>query len=64
VMADQNRSDTDPCNEEWALVYTSLAPSAVESVRDKVAAQLQLLNIDRFAFYTLPIPKALTYLGG
>jgi len=46
------------------LVYTSLAPSAVESVRDKVAAQLQLLNIDRFAFYTLPIPKALTYLGG
>jgi len=63
VMADQNRSDTDPCNEEWALVYTSLAPSAVESVRDKVAAQLQLLNIDRFAFYTLPIPKALTYLG-
>jgi len=64
VMGDQSGSDGETCNEEWALVYTSLAPSSVESVMDKVSAKLQSIDLDRYAFYTLPIPKALTYLGG
>jgi len=64
VMADQSVSEVEICNEEWALVYTSLVPSSVQPVMDKVAAQLQSIGLDRYAFYTLPIPKALTYLGG
>ena len=64
VMGDQSGSDGETCNEEWALVYTSLAPSSVESVMEKVSAKLQSIDLDRYAFYTLPIPKALTYLGG
>jgi len=63
-MADQTGLGEDVCNEEWALVYTSLAPNAVDSVMDKVAYKISGLGIDRFAFYTLPIPRALTYLGG
>ena len=51
-------------NEEWALVYTSVGPSNVDSVRDSVQKDIEKLGIDRFAFYTLPIPRALTYLGG
>ena len=64
VMADQSCTGEDACNEEWALVYTSLAPSAVSGVMDKVSSQIDSLGIDRYAFYTLPIPRALTYLGG
>ena len=30
----------------------------------KVQKDIEKLGIDRFAFYTLPIPRALTYLGG
>jgi nitrogen regulatory protein PII len=64
VMADQTGFGDDACNEEWALVYTSLAPNAVDNVKEKVASKISGLGIDRFAFYTLPIPRALTYLGG
>ena len=51
-------------NEEWALVYTSVGPSNVDSIRNSVQKDIEKLGIDRFAFYTLPIPRALTYLGG
>jgi len=64
VMADQNSSGTDVCNEEWALVYTSLSPSSIDSMIETVSANMEKIGIDRFAFYTLPIPRALTYLGG
>ena len=64
VMADQTGEGEDACNEEWALVYTSLAPSSVESVMNQISEKVQALGIDRYAFYTLPIPRALTYLGG
>ena len=64
VMADQTGSGEDTCNEEWALVYTSLSPSAVNGVMEKVSDKIDTLGIDRYAFYTLPIPRALTYLGG
>lgn len=64
VMADQSGLGEDSCNEEWALVYTSLAPSAVENVMNQVTAKIEHIGLDRFAFYTLPIPRALTYLGG
>ena len=64
VMADQASAGEDTCNEEWAIVYTSLAPTSVKNVMEKVSTKIDVLGINRFAFYTLPIPKALTYLGG
>ena len=64
VMADQTGSGEDVCNEEWALVYTSLNPSSVEDVMHKVSDKIESIGIDRYAFYTLPILRALTYLGG
>jgi nitrogen regulatory protein PII len=51
-------------NEEWALVYTSVVPNSVDDLRSTVEEKILSLGIDRFAFYTLPIPRALTYLGG
>jgi nitrogen regulatory protein PII len=51
-------------NEEWALVYTSVGPNSVNDLRSAVEDKISSLGIDRFAFYTLPIPRALTYLGG
>ena len=65
VMIDaEDSEDGQHQNEEWALVYTSVGPSNVETVRDSVQKEIESLGIDRFAFYTLPIPRALTYLGG
>jgi hypothetical protein len=64
VMADQSGLGEDVCNEEWALVYTSLSPSSVDEVMEKVSGKINSIGIDRYAFYTLPIPRALTYLGG
>jgi len=65
IMLDADSdSDDHQQNEEWALVYTSVGPNNVESLRDSVANKISACGIDRFAFYTLPIPRALTYLGG
>lgn len=65
IMLDADSdSDDHQQNEEWALVYTSVGPNNVESLRDSVANKISAFGIDRFAFYTLPIPRALTYLGG
>ena len=65
VMIDaEDSEDGQHQNEEWALVYTSVGPSNVDSVRESVQKDIEKLGIDRFAFYTLPIPRALTYLGG
>ena len=64
VMADQTGSGEEACNEEWALVYTSLAPASVDNVMGKISSKIEEIGIDRYAFYTLPIPRALTYLGG
>ena len=30
----------------------------------KISSKIEEIGIDRYAFYTLPIPRALTYLGG
>ena len=57
-------SGDDDQNEEWALVYTSVGPDNVESLREKIEAKFVSLNVSGFASYTLPIPRALTYLGG
>ena len=62
-MLDSDTSEQQQ-NEEWALVYTSVGPDSVDSVRTTVGDKISSLGIDSFAFYTLPIPKALTYLGG
>jgi len=51
-------------NEEWALVYTSVGPNNVDSLRETVTNKLNEKGINRYAFYSLPIPRALTYLGG
>ena len=51
-------------NEEWALVYTSVGPDNVDNLRQNISDKISSLDLDRFAFYTLPIPRALTYLGG
>ena len=65
VMIDADDSeDGQHQNEEWALVYTSVGPNSVDSIRESIQTEVENLGIDRFAFYTLPIPKALTYLGG
>jgi len=65
VMIDADAGDADQAqNEEWALVYTSLGPANVDNVRDSVAKKIDEIGLDRAAFYTLPIPRALTYLGG
>ena len=65
VMLDSDNDDSEQQqNEEWALVYTSVGPDSVNSLRDAISDKVSSLGIDRFAFYTLPIPRALTYLGG
>ena len=65
VMNDADAGDAEQAqNEEWAVVYTSLGPSNVDNVRDSVAKKINEIGLDRAAFYTLPIPRALTYLGG
>ena len=51
-------------NEEWALVYTTVGPNSVNDLRSAMEDKISSLGIDRYAFYTLPIPRALTYLGG
>ena len=61
IMVD---SGSDDQNEEWAVVYTSVGPDNVDSLREKLTAKMESLEINRFAFYSLPIPRALTYLGG
>ena len=63
VMLDAEEGK-DHLTEEWALVYTSVAPDTVDSLREKLTENLAELGIDRFASYSLPIPRALTYLGG
>jgi nitrogen regulatory protein PII len=63
VMLDAGGEDSN-LTEEWALVYTSVGPDNVDSLRGKLTEKLSGAGIDRFAFYSLPIPRALTYLGG
>ena len=65
VMIDADSGDAEQAqNEEWALVYTSLGSGNVDNVRDAVSGKIDEIGLDRAAFYTLPIPRALTYLGG
>mgnify|MGYP001189248918 FL=1 len=65
VMLDsESESLEQQQNEEWALVYTSVGPDNVDNLRQKISDKISSLDLDRFAFYTLPIPRALTYLGG
>ena len=65
VMLDsESESLEQQQNEEWALVYTSVGPDNVDNLRQNISDKISSLDLDRFAFYTLPIPRALTYLGG
>ena len=52
IMLDADSdSDDHQQNEEWALVYTSVGPNNVESLRDSVANKISACGIDRFALY-------------
>jgi len=64
LMLDAGSNSNQQQNEEWALVYTSVGPNSIDALREKVSMRLNEKGIDRFAFYSLPIPRALTYLGG
>jgi nitrogen regulatory protein PII len=64
VMLDADAGEGEQAqNEEWAVVYTSLGPANVDKVRNAMVKKLDAQGIVRSAFYTLPIPRALTYLG-
>ena len=61
VMIDAESADTEQQqNEEWALVYTSVGPDSVESLRDTVSKKISSLGIAQFAFYTLPNKTLIT----
>ena len=45
VMADQTGTEDEACNEEWALVYTSLNPTVVKNVMDKVLKGSKVLEL-------------------
>lgn len=64
LMLDADSGSKQQQNEEWALVYTSVGPNSIDALREKVSSKLNEKGINRFAFYSLPIPRALTYLGG
>ena len=65
IMNDADAGDAEQAqNEEWAVIYTSLGAGNIDNVRDSVAKKIDGIGLDRAAFYTLPIPRALTYLGG
>jgi nitrogen regulatory protein PII len=64
LMLDADSGSNQQQNEEWALVYTSVGPNSIDALREKVSSKLNEKGINRFAFYSLPIPRALTYLGG
>ena len=64
VMLDADGGEGDQAqNEEWAVVNATIGPSSVNDVRDAITKKLDAQGISRSAFYTLPIPRALTYLG-
>ena len=50
-------------NREWGFIYLALAPNMVDKVKDAIKAVSKKEGIDEVCFYTLPVPKALTYLG-
>ena len=45
-------------------VIKKLSKGVSDEVIQKVSDKIDSIGIDRYAFYTLPIPRALTYLGG
>ncbi len=64
VMLDADSSESEQSqNEEWSVVSAYLGGASVDKVRDATAKKIDAIGLDRSAFYTLPIPRALTYLG-
>ena len=49
----EDSEDGQHQNEEWALVYTSVGPNSVDSIRESIHAEVEKLGIDRFAFLHL-----------
>ena len=56
------KQDNDSANEEWASVQTSIAPQALEKVRDSIKNAVARDNISRVCLFTHTIHKAATYL--
>ena len=56
------KQDDEAANEEWASVQTSIAPQALEKVRESIKDAAAKANIDRLCLFTHTIHKAATYL--
>lgn len=54
----------DAANEEWASVQTSIAPDALDKVRDAIKDTVQREGIDSACLFTYNIDKAATYIPG
>ena len=51
VMIDADDSeDGQHQNEEWALVYTSVGPNSVDSIRESIQTEVENLGIDHLPF--------------
>ena len=56
------KQDGEGANEEWASVQTSIAPQALEKVRNSIKEAVERDNISRVCLFTHSIHKAATYL--
>jgi nitrogen regulatory protein PII len=56
-------SEMAKINREWGFIYLALAPNKVDSIKDAIKKKADEAGIDEVCFYTIPVPKALTYLG-
>lgn len=52
----------DAANEEWASIQTSIAPKALDKVRDAIKETIKANNINRACLFAHSIGKAATYL--
>ena len=58
-MLDTDSGESDQQqNEEWALVYTSVGPNDVDSLREAVSEKITALG-NTVAFYTCPFLEPL-----
>ncbi len=61
TLRDPNASP-EAANEEWASVQTSIAPGALDKVRDALESAINQEGIDSACLFTSAIEKAATYI--
>ena len=65
VMIDaEDSEDGQHQNEEWALVYTSVGPNSVDSIRESIHAEVDKLELTDLRSTPYQFRKLFTYLGG